>query len=75
MIRWVFWMLCFPYVRSLSFHMQKLLWVSGRLRREKKEARVGTRFPVSNVPRASTIIIFLIIVFFLFHGIPEGASV
>ena len=46
-----------------------------RLRREKKKARVGTRFPLSNVPRASTIIIFLIIVFFLFHGIPEGASV
>ena len=38
----------------------------GRLRREKKEARVGTRFPVSNVPRACTIIIFLIIVFFCF---------
>ena len=36
-----------------------------RLRREKKKARVGTRFPLSNVPRASTIIIFIIIVFFM----------
>ena len=35
-----------------------------RLRREKKKARVGTRFPLSNVTRASTIIIFIIIVFF-----------
>ena len=38
---------------------------SRRLRREKKKARVGTPFPLSNVPRASTIIIFLIIVFFV----------
>ena len=37
-----------------------------RLRREKKKARVGTPFPLSNFPRASTIIIFLIIVFFCF---------
>ena len=64
MIRWVFWILCFPYVTSLSFHIQKLLCVSGRLRREKKKARVGTRFPLSNVPHASTIFIFITIVFF-----------
>ena len=56
--------------------MQKLLWVTGRLimRREKKKARVSTPFPLSNVPgRASTIFIFIIK--FFFHGIPEGASV
>ena len=75
MIRWVFWMLCFPYVSSLSFHMQKLVWVSQRLRREKKKAREGTPSSLSKVLRASTIIIFLNTVFFLFHGIPEVASV
>ena len=69
MIRWVFWILCFPYVTSLSFHIQKLLWVSGRLRREKKKARVGTRFPLSNVPHASTI--FIIIVFFFMESLGE----
>ena len=42
-----------------------------RLRREKKKARVGTRFPLSNVPRASTIIIFLIIVFFFMESLRE----
>ena len=67
MIRWVFWMLCFPYVSS---HAEASL---GFRRREKKKARVGTRFSLSNVPRASTIIIFIIMVFF-FHGIPEGTS-
>ena len=42
-----------------------------RLRREKKKARVGTRFPLSNVPRASTIIIFIIIVFFFMESLRE----
>ena len=68
MIRWVFWILCFPYVSS---HAEASL---GFRRREKKKALVGTRFSLSNVPRASTIIIFIIMVFF-FHGIPEGTSV
>ena len=42
-----------------------------RLRREKKKARVGRRFPLSNVPRASTIIIFIIIVFFFMESLRE----
>ena len=58
---------------ALFSHAEASLGFGG-LRREKKKARVRTRFPLSNVPRASTIIIFIIIVFF-FHGIPEGASV
>ena len=45
--------------------MQKLLWVSGRLRREKKKARVRTPFPLSNVPRTSTIFILINIGFFM----------
>ena len=42
-----------------------------RLRRETKKARVGRRFPLSNVPRASTIIIFIIIVFFFMESLRE----
>ena len=45
-----------------------------RLRREKKKARVGTRFPLSNVTRASTIIIFIIIVFFFMESLREPLS-
>ena len=42
-----------------------------RLRREKKKARVGTRFPLSNVPHASTIFISIIIVFFFMESLGE----
>ena len=65
MIRWVFWILCFPYVSS---HAEASL---GFRRREKKKARVGTRFSLSNVPRASTIIIFIIMVFFFMESLRE----
>ena len=65
MIRWVFWILCFPYVSS---HAEASL---GFRRREKKKALVGTRFSLFNVPRASTIIIFIIMVFFFMESLRE----
>lgn len=73
MIIWVFWILCFPSIISLSSpHAEASLGFREAEKREKESAREDA-FP--SFQRSPHVYNFYFDYYRFFHEIPEGASV